>query len=70
MGYQRQVRHVPNKIYDEVDADAVKYWFDVLQVPSLKNIARETGFKKDFVRKTLNEYKSPKLKVVWQSKSM
>lgn len=63
MGYQRQVRSFANIEYHEVDADEVKYWFDVLEVPSLRNIANETGFKTDFIRKTLNEYKKPKLRI-------
>lgn len=56
MKYIRQVRTFPNASYDEIHRDEVKYWFDVLVDNSIPNIVKETGLKKDFVSKTIDNY--------------
>lgn len=56
MGYVRQCREFANKSYDEVERDEVKVLFDVLTDNSIDNIAKETGFGRDFVSKTIDEY--------------
>lgn len=54
--YQRQRRSYPNKVYSETNKDEVKYLFDILQENGIDNIKEETGFSRDFVSKTINQY--------------
>lgn len=56
MRYIRQCREFPNKNYEEVERDEVKYWFDVLIDNSITNIVKQTGFKVHFVSQTINHY--------------
>lgn len=62
MTYLRQCREFANKSYDEVERDEVKVLFDILTDNSIDNIAKETGFKRDFVSKTIDEYLTTKTK--------
>jgi len=60
MSYIRQCREFPNKCYQEVERDEVKYLFDTLTDNSDANIIRITGFKKHFVQSTLSNYTTKK----------
>lgn len=62
MAYERQCREFPNKSYEEVERDEVKYLFDVLADNSATNIAKETGFNINFVNRTIENYLNNKLK--------
>lgn len=56
MAYIRQCREFPNKSYEEVERDEVKYLFDILADNSITSIAKETGFNLIFISTTINQY--------------
>lgn len=62
MRYERICSEFPNKSYEEVERDEVKYLFDVLADNSTTNIAKETGFNINFVNSTIENYINNKLK--------
>lgn len=62
MSYVRQCLEFPNKSYEEVERDEVKYWFDILTDNSITSIAKETGFNIYFISDTINDYLKNKIK--------
>lgn len=61
MHYLRQCREFPNKSYEEVERDEVKYYFDILADNSITSIAKETGFNLNFISTTINNYIQDKI---------
>lgn len=51
--YIRQRREKPNMKYSDIHIEEIKYWFDVLQDNTIDNIAKVTGFGRDFIRKNI-----------------
>ena len=55
MKYKRQKRSFPNLKYAPIHKEEILFLFDVLHVNTIDNIAKETGFGRDFIRKTLDK---------------
>ena len=53
--YNRQVRTKPNLNYKDIDKETVLYLFCILQNNGIDNIKKETGYGRDFIRKTLEK---------------